>query len=342
MNVRDLDLLTYRKKTFHWMRPDAWNPDGARLRFAGPKRAFGASTDGLGNVTYIQPVIGRPCYGIVTAFLRYKDAMRLVKGRGWLPSSRCADCILRESCERLVKQRLEAFPPLRTAHREWLLAEGPTQFNVPIFDNTHVGRLWRRVGVAAADAEFKSVNDAAVIEHYAQLNREALKTDRLRKVAKRERERRGGTIDDGHLSDFEIAANNRVMDIVDAMVARDAPRELTQLPVKSIEDMCDVWLGRAVLRASGQKCRAPDIARWIHATGRRNDCATPAALCTRVHKDLHRIARFERLKWRGTPLLEPFDPTCESWSQVWLENAALDPLHNAECKKRITPLGNRP
>ncbi len=339
-SVRDLDLFSYRQKTLHWLREDAWNPDGDRLRFERQKNDVRLSTDRLGNVMSLSQVVtGRPCHGIITAFIRYKDAKKLVRGRGWLPSSRCATCPLRESCERLVRERLKAKKPLSAAYDEWLLAEGPMSFDRPGFAESHIGRLWKRVGLAAADANFTSVNDGAVADYYAVIDREALQADRLRKVAERKRDRRAGTLDEGHISDLEIAANNRVMDLVDAILASDTPRELRQVPVKSIEDLGEVWLGRELIRARRQKPRASEIARWILATGRRNDAATSAALCTRVHKDLARIALFEQLKWRGFPLLEAFDPSCESWSEVWLENASVA-LEIAGRREEAPPLEN--
>jgi hypothetical protein len=338
ISVRDLDLMTCRERTLHWMRPDAWNPDGARLRFKQPARAFRAMTDGRGHVSHIPLLVGRPCFGIITAFVRYKNAMRPVKGRGMLPASRCADCKLRQSCERLVKERIKAYAPLSTAHDEWLRAEGPSKFDTPDFERTHVGRLWKRVAEAAADATFTSSNDAAVMKYYERLDRDALERDRRRQAAKREQDRRKGKIDSDHLRDLEIAANNRVIDVVDAMTDTRAPRELRLLPIQSLEDMRDVWLGREVVRAERRKWKAPDIARWIEATRRRNDSATFAALCTRVHKDLARIARFERLTWNGAPLLKPFDPAQESWSQVWLELANLKLLQNPDLSDRLIPL----
>jgi hypothetical protein len=338
-SVRDLDLMSYRERTLHWMRPDAWNPDGARLRFKRPARAFRAMTDLLGNVSHVPLLVGLPCFGIITAFVRYKDAMRPVKGRGMVPASRCSECKLRQSCERLVKERIKASAPLSTAYDEWLLAEGPSKFDTPDFEQTHVGRLWKRVGEAAADAAFTSSNDAAVIEYYEKLDRDALERDRKRQAANRERDRRKGEIDIDHLSDLEIAANNRVIGIVDAMTDTRAPRELWQLPDQSLKDMRDVWLGREVLRAQRKTCRAPDIARWIDETGRRNNSATFAARCTRVHKDLARIARFERLVWKGAPLLKKFDPRQESWSQLWLELANLNLLENPDLFDELIPLG---
>lgn len=338
MTVRDLDLMTYREKTLHWMRPDAWKPGGARLRFEQPKRPFRAMTDGAGNITHTPLSVGRPCFGIITALIRYKDAMRLVKGRGKVPSSRCATCKLRASCERVVRERIKSFAPLSAAYDEWLLAEGPSKFDTADFDLTHIGRLWTRIADAAADAGFTSVNDTSLIEHYQKLDRQNLQNDRLRKARIRELARKAGKIDSDHRADLEMAAYSRLTDILDAINDPHAPKTVSQLPIRSLQDMCEVWLGREVLKAEGRKCKAPDIARWIKANGYRSDSATPGALCTRVSKDLERIQRFERLIWNGAPLLTPFNSQEEYWSQVSLELAAISPLENAVATQSSTPL----
>jgi hypothetical protein len=309
------------------------------LRFDQPKGAVHASTDLRGNVTYIRPLlIGRPCFGIITAFERYKDTMKPVKGRGLLPASRCAGCRAREACERLVKERIAAFPPLSAAFKEWLLAEGPSKFDDRDFEHTHAGRVWKRVGLAAADAGFTSVHDAQVSEYYQKLDQEALDRDKRRKAAKRTQDRMAGTIDAGHRSDLEIAADSRLIEVLEAMDAPSAPRMLTALPMKSLEDMRDVWLGRETLHAEQKKCRAPDVARWIRANGRRDGSTTFAALCTRVSKDLQRIDNFGRMIWRDAPLMRPFDVNRESWSQVFLTIDRLTPLETAAGDEEANPL----
>ena len=282
MTVRDLDLMTYREKTLHWMRPDAWKPGGARLRFEQPKRPFRASTDTCGNVTYATLLVGRPCFGIITAFVRYKDEMKPVKGRGMVPSSRCATCKVRERCERVVKERIKSFAPLHSAYDEWLRVEGPSKFRTPDFERTHVGRLWKRIGDAAAEADFTSFNDTGLIEHYHKLDRQNLQNDRLRKARARELARKRGKIDGDHRADLEMAANGRLIDILEAMNDPHAPKAVSQLPIRSLQDMCEVWLGREVLRAEGRRSKAPDIARLIKVNAYRSDSATFGALCTRV------------------------------------------------------------
>jgi hypothetical protein len=329
MNVRDLDLMTYSEKTLHWMgHKNPWSPDGVPLRFKQPLRSFTAMNE-EGNVWHMPLLVGRPCYGIITALLRYKDAMKPVKGKGMLPASRCAtSCRLRESCERLVKERIKASPVIKAAHEDWLKAEGPSKFSAPQFETSAAGRSWKRLGLAAADAGFTSCNDATITEYYVNLDRESLVRDRQRKAADRERARKVGKIDGDHRADLEVASFDRLVALLEAMADPQAPRALSQLPVQSAQDLREVWLGREVLRAERKKCGARDIARWIIANGHRSDSATFEALCTRVSKDLQRIARFERTIWNGAPLLKRFSAQDEYWSQVWAEVGAPPSIHS--------------
>ena len=134
-------------------------------------------------------VSGRPCFGSVTALIGYKDALKWVKGRGLMPASRCATCKVRESCERLVRERIKASTPLSEAYDEWLRAEGPSKLGSPGVDRTHVGRLWKKVGLAAVDADFTSSNDHALIGYYEKLDCDALQRDRDRHLNMRKRDR---------------------------------------------------------------------------------------------------------------------------------------------------------
>jgi hypothetical protein len=96
-------------------------------------------------------------------------------------------------------------------------------------------------------------------------------------------------------------------DLSVALIHPTPPKELVRVPSQSIEDMLDVWLGRETLRLRREKANAPNIARWIVATGRSNRSPNHAALATRVDKDLKRIAMFERIVWDGGMLLAPLD-----------------------------------
>lgn len=309
--VRDLDQLSYREKVRHWMRNDPWQPSGTRLRFNNPAVEPFRCVMSQGNITTMSLLVGRPCFGIPTAFLRYKDEMKLVKGRGMQPASRCGTCKLRDQCDRVVRNRVLASPGLKTAYDEWLLAEGPASFGKLNWQGSSAHRAWGRLCRAALDAPFTSSNDNEVVAHYRALDEARLATDRLRQQRSRERKRRGGTLDGGHFFDIQVAAAYRMEDLVEAVTDDASPNSVRQLPAKSLIEMMEVWVCREFLVAAKSKATAPAIARMIVSLGWSNESATFAALSTRIAKDLARIGRFEKLPWAGWVLLPPFDPALE-------------------------------
>ncbi|HEX8583112.1 MAG TPA: hypothetical protein VF680_01720 [Allosphingosinicella sp.] len=324
LTVRDLDHLSYPEKIRHWMREDAWNPGGIQLRFKNPAiDGFQAVMD-RGHVTFQTLLVGRPCFGILTAFLRYKDETKFVKGRGIQPASRCGTCKLRAHCERVVRNRIWASPVLKAAYNEWLLAEGPASFAMAGWRGSSAHRSWGQLCRVAFETVFTSVNDSAVVEQYRRMDEAAQATDRLRKQRSRERRRRAGILDAGHLFDIQVGAACRMDDLVEAITDDSAPKYLRQLPVKSLIEMMEVWVCREFLAAGMSKVTAPAIARLIERWNWQNDSTTVAALSTRVSKDLARIERFEKMPWMGWVLLPRFDPRAEtSWALATLCDTPL-------------------
>lgn len=312
MNTRALDHLSYQQKIRHWMREDCWKPGGEQLRFSNPERPGFYARMSNGHIRSMPLLVGRPCFGILTAFLRYKDATKLVKGRGRQPDSRCGSCKLRVDCERVVRNRIHASPELKQAYDDWLLAEGPSSFGQPKWKGSQAERTWGRLCKVAFDVAFRSVNDEAVVEHYQKLDEAAAENERLRQRRLRDKQRREGQLDGAHFFDIQAAAAYRMDDIVDAMTKDDAPKYLEQLPFNSLIEMMDVWVCREFLHAAGTaKVTAAAIARFIVAMGWRNASSTIGALGTRVGRDLQRIERLEKLPWQGWVLLPPFDPKSE-------------------------------
>ena len=87
--VRDLDLFSYEQKLRHFTIEDPWNPESGPLRFNGKAPNFTVSFMG-GEISRMTPLVGRPCFGILTALLRFRHAEKHVRGRGYMPNSRCA------------------------------------------------------------------------------------------------------------------------------------------------------------------------------------------------------------------------------------------------------------
>ena len=142
---------------------------------------------------------------------------------------------------------------------------------------------------------------------YVNQDADKRKHDRERKAKARISARKLGVVDDFDIAALDQAAMERRTRIFLATLHPTPPRKLLAVPQESLEDMVEVWLGREVLRLRKIKPNAPNIARWIAETGRRNRGKNHAALSTRVDKDLRRIGVFERVPWEGGTLLPTLD-----------------------------------
>ncbi len=120
---------------------------------------------------------------------------------------------------------------------------------------------------------------------------------------------------------LEQAQRVRRADLAIALMHPEAPKALARLPEQSINDLLDVWLGRATLRLRQEKANAPSIARWIVETGRRNQSKNHAALASRVVKDLERIAVLEQTRWERGLLIAPLDEARELPSKIPTDDA---------------------
>lgn len=315
VKVRILDAFTYEQKIDHWGHElDPWKPESGRYFFSNPSFGERSPTMIEGHITGIPFFAGRPCFGILTAFLRYRDSVKYVPGRGWQPASRCGNCAAFKQCETVVDRRIKAAPALKAAYDQWLLADGPREIVRDGWRERRVGRLWKELCRVARANPFKSSNDDRILEHYAQLDRELLNKDRDRQAKLRERARKAGEIDEQHEKDLQQAQIRRARRLVDAVVEakqKGSPRTLSRLPSQSVRETLEVWLGRELLRARKQKPTAAAIARWIEDTGLSNSAATPNALAARVSKDLRRIDSLEHMMRNGEPILPPFDSATE-------------------------------
>jgi hypothetical protein len=311
LSVRHLDELDYLAKLRHWMRSDPWTPDGARLYFKNPVVSRSAVIIRDGHIESMPPLVGRPCFGIATAFLRYRDHVRYTQRRGLQPAGRCADCKAREACAFVVERRLRSSASLTAAWTEWLQADGPAAFGKANYGKSLARHRWHALYRELARHAFRSSNDAVSVAHYHEQQRAQLEKDRVRQARKRKAARRQGIVDTVDLDLLEAAASTRRLRFSLALLHPDTPRELARLPGASVAELLDVWLGREVMRLRKVKPSAPNIARWIVETGRSNKSKNHAALSTRVDKDLKRIDTFESLPWEGGVLLPPLDPKTE-------------------------------
>lgn len=307
LTLRELDHLDYLAKIRHWQREDAWSPGGNRLRFENPKYGIADLQIVDGNIVRATPLVGRPCFGIATALLRYEHATRFVPSRGHLPNSRCLKCKAKDACVWVVTNRLKSHTAIEKAWTDWLKEGGQQMFARPDFKKSYGHRLWVALCRELSRHPFTSVNDQQVAAAYLEQDRTNREKDRDRKAMDRRRARREGDIDKADEELLKRAARERAIALVNLREGTECPPELERIPRKSLKEMMEVWLGREILRARKMKGNAPDIARWIAATGRSNTSKNHAALCSRVTKDLQRIAKLEKLSWQGKILLPQLD-----------------------------------
>ncbi|MXO61397.1 hypothetical protein [Qipengyuania oceanensis] len=307
LTVRELDHLDYLAKIRHWLRDDAWNPGGTSLRFENPDYRVGDLIVVDGNITKAKPLVGRPCFGIATALLRYEYATRYVKGRGAMPAGRCHTCKAKDACRWVVTNRLKSVPSLERSWTSWLQEGGPSMFSMPNYKGSGQQRSWVELCRELRQVHFTSANDQHVATAYAEKDRIAREKDKERQAQNRRRARRNGEIDEFDEELLKKAAIKRAVALVEFRKDPECPRVLSRLPQKSLKELLEVWLGREILRAMKTKDNAPSIARWIARTGRSNTSKNHSSLSSRVAKDLQRIEKLERAHWRNEILLPPLD-----------------------------------
>ncbi len=313
--IMELELLTYEEKIRRWGEDDEpWKPAEGRYKFSKHKTKISRTVMQEGDITRIEPTLALPCLGIITAYLRYRDALKYVKGAGMQPASRCHTCNARQICGNIVRRRIEAYPGLKAAYEGWMIADGPSEINKSGWRDRSAGWHWKKLTRTAAAHPFTSVNDAYVATYYAQrIEAEAAKErDRQRRI--REQKRRGGELDAAHEADLTRAMTRRAQRLVVAILdarTTDHNRALSRLPTQSVRELLEVWLGRELLLARKLTPTAAAIARWIVSEGKCNTSGSQAALEVRVRKDLKRIKEFEELEWNGEPILHPFNAATE-------------------------------
>lgn len=316
LSVRELDHLDYISKVRHWMRDDAWSPGGVSLRFDNPRYAIGDFLIADGHITQSKPLIGRPCFGIATALLRYEHATRYAKGRGIVPTGRCHSCKAKDACRWVVTNRLKSRPALNGAWIEWLQESGSDTFNRPNYKKSHAYRCWKALCRELQRHPFKSANDRLVVEAYEERDRIERAKDADRKARDRRRARRSGELDQRDIELLGAARNLRGKILIDAKQDEKPPKQIAKVPGTSLIEMLDVWLAREILRAQGVRPTLGKIADWIIDNNRRNKSQTLGALQTRVSRDLKRIERLERVPFRNGFLLPTLDKRIEFRSDI--------------------------
>ena len=313
-NIRELDEMNYNDKLRHWNRESPWGDENIKFRFNNKIPDNFNVIINKGNIIKMTSLIGRPCFGIVTALLRFGDEKKYIPGRGVVNSSRCGYCKFRTECERVVQKRISASDKISKNYKDWLIARNRIGARKNKSNDIRDSIQWKWLLDALIREPFTNSNDAAVAIYHKNKEDEEREKDRIRKQEARRMGVKAGCLDDVHEQDLMRAMKQRLRRLNNARVDAvrlDKPRTLSRLPMESLRELGGTWYGREYLRLTNQQYGPAAIARYLVRRGWNFDNKKFGALSARVNCDLRRIENFEAMTFEGSPLFPPFDPLTE-------------------------------
>lgn len=243
-----LERMSSAEKIRYWGQKKPWVIDGITLRLpriqqlAPPQVAV----DGNGNITRMPLLIGRPCFGQVTAYLRHGGTTFAYSPRTRsMHPTRCTKCLARTACKFVAQERLESTPTLTQLYREWRGSGGRVytwpKKGPPGTAAVHMRSLLREL----QQLTFTSINDHRVQQHYESVIRQKAATDRERKRRERAKQAiekaRAGEIN----SDVQVVfRGHRAWHAVEHIKASRhpmAPKCLRKLPIETSRFDAAVW-----------------------------------------------------------------------------------------------------
>lgn len=291
-----LEQLTHAEKLRHWASLKPWA--GTRLPREVTQVKIGRIFLERGKITKMQPLIGRPCFGQVTAVLRHGGHQPFWNARTrTMMNSRCMRCTVRPACEYVVDERLQVTPEIQQAHREWK-RHGGREATWKSDGPTHAENCYRELlRLLTGTVQFSSVNDPIAVAYYEEILSDRRNKDQDRQCRRRLIDRlkraRAGEFDDEVI---EVLHRHRIWRQFQHAAARqheDGPRRLKQSPVNSSSFDAYVWLAKTRLTLQKKVPNDSNVAREMQSLGLELH-RTHNALRDRVRRSLTRVALLER------------------------------------------------
>ena len=312
---------------FHWATAkNPWEIDGAVRR--APRSLQPLDPDvvvvnDVGNVVFMPPVAGMPCFGLPMPYLRF------IHGRAYDPiedraiAMRCGRCRLEAACGKVVSARTSWAPSLKRLTEEYVVArQHLTDVTIENKRANHPAKFdqARQDRYAAARRAEKRANTFLRGElykyHWVSFNDRVMsqqnQADKIEAARKARKARR------------RLLANGTIPPEYDAALMAEARERERILRNYAREPSADVHV-----KKMPETSLARDVAVWSHATrlGWEGKPATPYSIAQRLGADtpdrvnslrssvaaaLKRIKRYEgEIAHQGKLLWAPFDP--ENW-----------------------------
>jgi hypothetical protein len=295
-----LELQPYGEKIRRWAGPTPLKLASREIRT--PKPDFIAPNEvelADGNIISMPKLIGRPCFGISTAWLRHGgDQRRYVRILNDFKESRCMLCDARQACSMVAIERITLCPEVHPWIKKWFKSGGRGKMNTKE-RNAPILSHWKWIIAELQKVTFTSSNDDVVRAHYEALRQEALDKDRERKRRGRAKAIAAGHVDQAFLDQLQREAFFRYTRLREIRKFVGEHISFRRLDERGAKLTADVWRYETLLSLGGKKPTAYAIAKSMVADG-YNQGLGLGTLRARIPQDRERIRRLERSPWPGS------------------------------------------
>ncbi len=305
-----LDLKSYDQKIWRFKDKEPYTHRKKRVsvRNDTPFDIKDVQITADGHIEKMPELVGKPCFGIITAYLRHGETEVWSKIAKKMVPSRCGRCKVREACISVCNARIMAVPEIETAVIEWNRKGGRAIFATKASEHAARG-CWTKLVQAARTHTFTSSNDAGLAALWA-IEAEALKAkDAERKRKERKRARAAGIVD-RELARAVIATRWERANLLNlARHVPGAPHWITKLADHSAELIASAWAARYLLKTRYKTVSAGKVAKFMEEHNWANGMAHDS-LRARLVDDFKRIDAMEKrpIRVSGLMLWAPFDP----------------------------------
>lgn len=321
------EKMSKEEALFHWATAkNPWKINGAVRRAPRelqPIDPAAVVVNDFGNVLFMPPVAGMPCFGLPMPYLRF------IHGRAYDPIEdralpmRCGRCRLEPACGKIVSARTSWDPSLKLRTEEYVVArkhlsdvtvENKRAKHPEKFDQE---RQDRYTSAQRVETRANTVLRGELVKyHWVSFNDQAMnqqtQTDKVEAARKARKARRrllaNGTIPPEYEAALMAEARERERVLRNYAREPGADAHVKKMPETSLARDVAIWSHATQLEWEGKPVKAYPIAQRLGAD-------TPEkvnSLRSSVAAALKRIKRYEgEIEHRGSLLWKPFDP--ENW-----------------------------
>ena len=215
-------------------------------------------------------LVGKPCFGQITAYLRNaEDRSRVTVDGSRTLDSPCIPCKLRDACDFVCGKRIVAVPIIANAHAAWVAAGGHQGFNdrasFPLARSK-----WSRLTLRVVQhGPFMSSNDVIAQSHAREVAELHLKAcQESERLAQEAHDANAGYRKRvAELAErIELERQWRGIQLRGATLSWRAPNVIKRISADDAFFMAEVWAAQAMLIATGMAVTTESLRQTMPPT----------------------------------------------------------------------------